>query len=164
MSETAYIGLGSNQAEPLQQLQTALKQLEQLSGIELDQCSPFYLTAPIGPQDQPDYINAVARVQTPLPALDLLELLQLVETSQGRKREQERRWGERTLDLDLLVYGDVVIDHPRLQVPHPRLPERAFVLYPLADIAPALEIPGMGRLADLIQQCPAQDIKKLEHV
>ncbi|CQD34334.1 2-amino-4-hydroxy-6-hydroxymethyldihydropteridine diphosphokinase [Yersinia mollaretii] len=135
-----YIALGSNQAMPLQQVKTALEALEHLPRTRLVVCSPFYRTKPLGPQDQPDFLNAVVALDTSLPPEQLLDHTQAIERNQGRVRK-EQRWGPRTLDLDIMLYGDQVITTDRLTVPHYGLKEREFMLYPLADIAPDLIFP-----------------------
>ena len=112
----------------------------------------------MGPKDQPDYVNAVMAIETSLAPLDLLDLLQSIESLEGRVRLGER-WGPRTLDLDLLLYGEQVIQHPRLVVPHPGLAVREFVLHPLAEILPDLEVPGLGRIRELAEQCPDNGIE-----
>lgn len=150
---TAYIGLGSNLEEPRAQLRRALEALGRLERSELLRSSPFYRSAPMGPADQPDYLNAVAALRTELPPLELLDRLQAIETEQGRRRGAQR-WGPRTLDLDLLLYGQERIDSPRLSVPHPGLTERSFVLVPLLDIAPDLVLPDGRALAALAAACP----------
>ena len=147
---SAYLGLGSNLEHPLQQLQTAIKAIEELESVCVDKLSSFYATKPVGPQDQPDYVNAVARIETSYAPLELLDALQEIEQQQGRVRDGER-WGPRTLDLDILLYDDEVIDHPRLIVPHPEIQNRAFVLYPLSEIAPDLYIPKLGELKELLK-------------
>jgi len=114
----------------------------------------------MGPEDQPDYINAVARLETWLEPHDLLRALQAIEQQHGRVRQL--RWGARTLDLDLLLYGDAIIDRPELKVPHPGLHQRPFVLYPLQDIDPALMIPGMGRLSDITRACLPEGLVQLD--
>jgi 2-amino-4-hydroxy-6-hydroxymethyldihydropteridine diphosphokinase len=155
-----YIGLGSNLAEPVAQLAQARQAVAQLPHVRELAFSHLYRSPPMGPQDQPDYVNAAMRIATTLPALDLLHQLQAIENQQGRVRE--RRWGARTLDLDLLLYGDRRIDLPDLIVPHPGIAERAFVLYPLADIAPAdLSIPGFGTLTDCLSACPLAGLTRL---
>lgn len=116
----------------------------------------------MGPQDQPDYINAVAELETMLPALRLLALLQEIENRQGRLRGPVR-WGPRTLDLDLLIYGQERIVDPTLTVPHPGIAGRAFVLYPLAEIAPGLHIPGLGPLQGFLSRCPPAGLERLDH-
>ena len=159
MTVVAFVGLGSNQRDPLRQVTMAVEELRQLSADTV-KASPFYGSKAIGPGDQPDYVNAVARFTTSLPADELLSAMHVIERAHQRVRE--RRWAARTLDLDLLVYGDTVIDRPGLQVPHPRLAERAFVLYPLYDLAPELEIPGLGPVSALRQQCPFEGIWRLQ--
>jgi 2-amino-4-hydroxy-6-hydroxymethyldihydropteridine diphosphokinase len=145
-----FIGLGSNLGEPLQQLASATKALAELPESADLKVSSFYRSAPLGPQGQPNYINAVAQLTTRLDADVLLTQLQAIEQLHGRKRDGER-WGARTLDLDLLLYANSVINSERLTVPHPGLAERAFVLIPLADIAePGLTIPGFGTLRQLL--------------
>lgn len=114
----------------------------------------------MGPQDQPDYLNAVVKFQTDLDPLALLDVLQDIETHHGRVRSGER-WGPRTLDLDLLLYADQVIDTPRLTVPHPGIADRSFVLLPLAELTPDLTIPVLGEVSDLVGQCQQFDIRRL---
>lgn len=156
----AYVGLGSNLDDPERQLRRALEALAQLPQTRLAGCSRFYRSAPLGPQDQPDYINAVAALETTLEAEALLDALQAIESAQGRVRL--RRWGPRTLDLDLLLYGDAVLATPRLTVPHPGLAERNFVLYPLADLAPEMVLPDGRALTDLLKQCDATGLEALD--
>jgi 2-amino-4-hydroxy-6-hydroxymethyldihydropteridine diphosphokinase len=156
----AYVGLGSNLDDPERQLRRALEALAQLPQTRLAGCSRFYRSAPLGPQDQPDYINAVAAIETTLEAEALLDALQAIEAAQGRVRL--RRWGPRTLDLDLLLYGDAVLATPRLTVPHPGLAERNFVLYPLADLAPEMVLPDGRALTDLLKQCDAAGLEALD--
>lgn len=157
---TAYIGLGSNLAEPLAQLKNARLAIRSAAQIEELAFSSFYQSPPMGPQDQPDYVNAVMAVVTDLAALDLLHCLQKIEQEQGRVRTGAR-WGARTLDLDLLLYGDQHIHHPELCVPHVGIRERAFVLYPLQEIAPTLTLPALGDINQLIANCPLAGLKKL---
>lgn len=147
-----YIGLGANLDDPRQQVERALSELQALPQSRLAAISRRYRTAPVGPKDQPDFVNAVARVDTLLDPMTLLALLQRIERRHGRIRNG-RRWGPRTLDLDVLLFGDQVLDEPRLCIPHPQMHSRAFVLVPLADIASAeLMVPGRGRLGDLLDQ------------
>lgn len=161
MSEVvAYIGLGSNLEDPQAQVCTALDELQALPRTELDLASSLYRSAPMGPQDQPDYINAVARLRTALEARELLLALQAVERAHGRTRA--RHWGPRTLDLDILLYGELEIDSEDLHLPHPGIAERNFVLYPLAEIEPWLNIPGQGSLPDLLNNCSTQGLQRLE--
>lgn len=149
----AYIGLGSNLRQPRQQLETAFQALEQLPRSRVQNASSLYRSAAIGPGDQPDYLNAVVHLQTELEPLPLLRALQQIERAQGRVRTL--RWGPRTLDLDILLYGDREIATPRLRVPHPALAERNFVLYPLAEIAGQnLLLPDGSRLGTLLDLCP----------
>lgn len=149
----AYIGLGSNLADPKNQLEKAIAALRGLPDSRLTALSRLYRSQPMGPADQPDYLNAVAMLDTRMGAEELLDALQAIENQQGRVRGPER-WGPRTLDLDLLLYGTEVIDTERLKVPHPGLPERSFVLYPLADLAPELILPDGRSLQQLLAECP----------
>lgn len=158
----AYIGLGSNLADPIEQVKTAIINLQSLPGTELVAWSSLYASPPMGPQDQPDYINAVAAIETDLSAHQLLDALQAIEQHQGRIRK--RHWGERTLDLDVLLYGQNTVDDARLQIPHPGITLRAFVLYPLAEISPDLYIPNAGNIEYLLQHCPREGLRKLEKI
>ncbi|SFM02874.1 2-amino-4-hydroxy-6-hydroxymethyldihydropteridine diphosphokinase [Marinobacter zhejiangensis] len=162
MAVTAYIGLGSNLAEPLKQLASAVVALAMLPETTLVAQSPFYRSSPVGPQDQPDFINGAVQLTTALPPLALLDALQAIEQDQGRERLQH--WGPRTLDLDLLLYGHDMIDHERLQVPHPELPNRDFALQPLLDLAPDLTLPDGRALSELRRQCPDNHLQRLEPV
>ncbi|MDX1344344.1 MAG: 2-amino-4-hydroxy-6-hydroxymethyldihydropteridine diphosphokinase [Sedimenticolaceae bacterium] len=146
----ALIGLGSNLDNPRDQVVEALQELSETDGIRLLARSSLYLSEPLGPQDQPDFINAAAAIETTLEPLSLLEVLQAIEQRHGRKRE--RHWGPRTLDLDLLLYDDEQIRHPDLTVPHPAIAERSFVLLPLQEIAPGLVIPGLGSVESLLEK------------
>ncbi len=157
----AFIGLGSNLADPVAQIRNARAACAALTGVKEMAFSGLYRSSPMGPQDQPDYVNAVMAVATELGATELLRALQGIEQDQGRVRTGER-WGARTLDLDLLIYGDRKIDQADLTVPHPGLAERAFVLYPLYEIAPGLVVPGKGPLVDLIAHCPLDGLKRIE--
>jgi len=124
------------------------------------QCSSVYETEPMGPADQPDFLNAVVALHTQMPALDLLDVLQNIESLHGRVRDGER-WGPRTLDLDLLLYGEHIIDTPRLSVPHPGIAERSFVLLPLQELEPELVVPGKGAISTLATQCRQFGIRRL---
>lgn len=155
-----YIGLGSNLEQPQQQILTAINDIDAIPGVALAAQSSLYHSPPMGPQDQPDYINAVVAVDTDLAPLALLDALQQIEQSHGRVRK--RHWGERTLDLDILLVDYRVINEPRLTVPHPGIADRAFVVYPLAEIAPDLIIPGKGKLADIQVNCPLDGLKQVE--
>ncbi len=143
-----FVGLGSNLEDPATQLAHALRALSEIPLCQLSATSPLYRNPAIGPGKQPDYLNAVAELHTTLDALTLLAHLQRIETAQGRVRNEH--WGARTLDLDLLLYGHACIDLPQLQVPHPRLHTRNFVLYPLHDIAPDLALPRGTSLRALL--------------
>ena len=157
-----YLGLGSNLAQPAAQLQAALTALAALPKSTLVSVSSLYASKPLGPADQPDYVNAVAALDTALEPLQLLDALQQIEQQQGRQRKAER-WGPRTLDLDILLFGERVIDEPRLQVPHYHLQERAFVLYPLAELAPAhLRLADGRNLDDLLAACPFRGLERLD--
>ncbi|MFZ7201756.1 2-amino-4-hydroxy-6-hydroxymethyldihydropteridine diphosphokinase [Avibacterium avium] len=155
-----YIALGSNLATPVQQLENALQALQQLPHSQLVAISHFYQSKPLGPQDQPDYVNAVACLTTALAPLDLLDQLQRIEQEQGRVRL--RRWGERTLDLDILLYGDEIIQSERLTVPHYDMQHREFVIVPLYEIAPNLTLPDGKNVADLVQQFHHHEMKILQ--
>ena len=144
----AYVGLGSNLQMPARQIEDALGLLADMPGTRLIRSSSLYRSAPLGGIEQPDFVNAVAAMLTTLGAADFLAGLQDVERRQGRERNGTR-WGPRVLDLDLLVFGNAVIDEPGIAVPHPGIAERNFVLLPLAEIAPELVIPGLGRVAGL---------------
>lgn len=157
----AYIGLGANLGEPLQQLRTALASLAQLPDTRLVAVSPAYRSRPMGPQDQPSYINAVAGILCTLEAEVLLDSLQAIERGMGRAPGGER-WGPRIIDLDLLVYGDKVVASNRLVLPHRGIHERSFVLYPLADMAPTLKVPGRGSVQALRAAVPENDLLRLE--
>lgn len=157
----AYVGIGSNLDDPPSQVRRAFQALATLPASRCVARSPLYRTAPVGgPSEQPDYLNAVAALDTTLEPAALLTALQKIENAQGRIRDV--RWGPRTLDLDLLLYGALIRDDPRLTLPHPRLHERAFVLYPLYDIAPALLLPGRGRLRDWLASCPPSGVTRLD--
>lgn len=145
----ALIGLGGNLGEVPERLDAAIAALDALPDVAVMARSRFYRTPPWGHVEQPDFVNAAIAVDTTLPAIELLDALLVTERAFGRVRDGER-WGPRTLDLDLLAYGDQVIDNDRLTVPHPRIAERAFVLLPLAEIAVDVTLPGMGRVGDLL--------------
>ena len=159
--ERVYIGLGSNLAEPLRQLQAALAAIAELPHSQLVTTSSFYASDPLGPPDQPRYVNAVAALDTELAPLELLDALQRIEQEQGRVRKAER-WGPRTLDLDILLFGNRLLSEERLTVPHYHMHARAFVLYPLAEIAGELILPDGRRLTELLAQCPYQGLERLE--
>ncbi|MCG8489262.1 MAG: 2-amino-4-hydroxy-6-hydroxymethyldihydropteridine diphosphokinase [Chromatiales bacterium] len=157
---SVYIGLGSNLQNPKRQVETALEELAQLPDTSLLDHSSLYRSRPVGPQDQDDFINAVAHLSTALAADSLLDALQQLE--QQHHRVRERRWGPRSLDLDLLLYGARTLDTPRLKVPHPESAKRSFVLLPLHEVAPTdLRIPGLGLLQTLVTGTERSDIERL---
>ncbi|WP_219096109.1 2-amino-4-hydroxy-6-hydroxymethyldihydropteridine diphosphokinase [Pseudomonas sp. UMAB-40] len=157
--ERIYIGMGSNLADPAEQLRSAVEALAQLPQTQLVEVSGFYQSDSLLP-GQPRYTNAVAALDSTLPPLDLLDALQAIENGQGRERLE--RWGPRTLDLDIVLFGDRLIDEPRLKVPHYHMQERAFVLYPLAELAPAeLRLPDGRSLSDLLAACPFVGLERL---
>ncbi|WP_411360077.1 2-amino-4-hydroxy-6-hydroxymethyldihydropteridine diphosphokinase [Pseudidiomarina salilacus] len=156
---TVYIALGANLGDPVATLQSLLDQLHQDDALTAIQCSSFFRSKPMGPQDQPDYVNAVLSAQTDLPPLALLDYLQQLENDFGRVRN--RRWGARTLDLDILLYGTQLLRHERLIVPHPGLAERDFVLLPLAEIAPDLSLPDGRRISELLTAVDSHDLIKI---
>jgi 2-amino-4-hydroxy-6-hydroxymethyldihydropteridine diphosphokinase len=160
MMQRAYIGLGSNLATPLLQLRSALNALSALPQSSVVAHSSFYISDPLGPADQPRYVNAVAALDTGLSPLALLDALQTIELEQGRTRKAER-WGPRTLDLDILLFGNRQIDEPRLTVPHYHMHARAFVLYPLAEIAPELHLPDGRPISELLEACPYVGLERL---
>lgn len=162
MKTEAFIGIGSNLGLPLEQVRAAIDALSALEKTQLVSVSPLYRTAPIGPQNQPDYVNAVALIETHFEPHDLLSELQKIEQQQGRMRGE--RWGARTLDLDLLIYGESVISDDTLQIPHPRMAERAFVLYPLSNLAPQLLIPGLGQVNELLDRVQHQSIEEIPNL
>jgi len=155
-----YVGLGSNLGNSVKTLKSAITALIRLSIPDSMVCSSFYRTAPIGFLDQPDFINAVCRLETPLNAGDLLQSLLQIEREHGRRRSGLTN-EPRTLDLDLLLYDEQQITLDGLQVPHPRLHERAFVLYPLLEVAPDLVIPGRGAVRDMASDCDGQTIARI---
>lgn len=154
-----YIGLGSNLNDPQSQVREALEQLASLEHCELVARSSLYRSDPVGPQDQPDFVNAVAELHTRLDAESLLDQLQALE--QSHQRVRERHWGPRTLDLDILLYGDQQIDTERLCVPHRFMRERSFVLWPLAEIAPQLTLPDGTTLSSLLALCPMGTLEQI---
>ena len=152
-----FIGLGGNLQEPVARLKAARSAIRAIPGVEETGFSSLYRSAPMGPAGQPDYVNAVMAIDTVLEPLALLDQLQAIEHAAGRVRAGER-WGPRTLDLDLLLWGDAIIRSDRLTVPHPGLALREFVLYPLQEIAPELAVPGLGPLAALVAACPRRGL------
>lgn len=173
-----YVALGSNLGNRQQHLRDALVALHVLadkepsnSGLTVStalasqrdrvRCSPWYETDPMGPQDQPPYINAVCTFSTRLMPLNLLAELQRIENDHGRQRTATR-WTARPLDLDVLLYGEQSINTPVLTVPHPGIAERSFVLWPLADLSPELVVPGVGTVAELLPRCRQFGIRRLD--
>ncbi|MFP3976280.1 MULTISPECIES: 2-amino-4-hydroxy-6-hydroxymethyldihydropteridine diphosphokinase [Marinobacter] len=159
MRTDAFIGLGSNLQEPAAQLARAVAELAALPETTLVAQSPFYASSPVGPQDQPDFVNGAAWISTGLEPHALLDQLQAIEQAHGRERL--KHWGPRTLDLDLLVFGDQLLDDDRLTVPHRELPNRNFVLQPLLDLKPDLQLPDGTTIANLRAQCPDNRLRKL---
>lgn len=138
----AYIGLGANLDDPARHVREAINALGGIPGCRLVKASRLYRSSPMGPQDQPDYVNAVAKLSVDLNPHRLLDELQAIEAAHGRVRKPDMRWGPRTLDLDILLYGDRTMDDGRLTIPHPGLCVRPFVFVPLLEIEPALRVPG----------------------
>jgi 2-amino-4-hydroxy-6-hydroxymethyldihydropteridine diphosphokinase len=143
-----YIGLGSNLEQPVRQIKNAITALEGLADTRVLSNSGYFTSKPMGPEDQPDYVNAVVELETALPAIELLKFCQQIETKQGRIKK--RFWGERTIDLDILLYADLQIDSADLQVPHPGILQRDFVFMPLLKLNPEITIPGKGLLKAII--------------
>jgi len=148
------IGLGSNLSDPASQLDLACQTLRTSSRVNAFICSKYYHSKPLGPQDQPDFVNAVCVFETDLSAESLLNWLQQIEQQQGRVKE--RHWGERLIDLDILLYGEHRLDTPDLQIPHPCITERDFVLMPLSSIWPDVVIPAKGNVQSLIKNLSNQ--------
>lgn len=165
-AEIAYIGLGANLGDPLAQLQQASDAIAALPQTRLTAASPWYRSKPLSlPEgsidvEQADYINAVVRIVTSLQPEELLDALQAIELAHGRDH-QAQRWGPRPMDLDILLYGRVILESSRLLLPHPGLAEREFVLYPLYDIEPRLVLPDGRRLEDLLGNCPLRGLRRL---
>lgn len=160
MSEVrAFIGLGSNLDKPHRQVETAVAEVDALPRTRVTAHSPWYRSAPLGPPGQPDYINGVVAILTELAPETLLEQLQAIEDRHGRRRHQ--RWGARTLDLDILLYGNLTRSTAELTLPHPELAARNFVLYPLADLAPDLRLPDGTPLASLLANVDGNGIVRL---
>ena len=155
----AYVGLGANLGDPARQIGQAFEELDALPGTRVSARSPLYRSAPLGYEVQPDFVNAVAELRTSLRAGELLAALLEIENRHGRERSFPD--APRTLDLDLLLYGDEVFDSERLTLPHPRLHERAFVLRPLLDLVPGIEIPGRGPARGLLEGIQDQKLEKL---
>ncbi len=159
MAHTAFVALGSNLQDPASQVKKAFAALEQLPQTRLIRCSSLYRTPPVGYDNQPDFINAAAQLETALAPEDLLQALLTIESGFGRERPFPN--APRVLDLDLLLYDALYLQTPTLTLPHPRMHERGFVLFPLAEIAPEEHIPGKGRVIDLLEKLPPQGVEKL---
>lgn len=156
----AFVGLGANLGEPQRQVQQAFRELDAIAHTRVVRTSSLYRSEPLGFADQPRFVNAVAQVETGLPAGRLLAELQAVEARHGRSRSFAN--APRTLDLDLLLFGNAVLDVPGLKIPHPRMHERAFVLLPLLEIDPDVAIPGQGPARLLLEKCTNQGVEKLD--
>ena len=155
----AFIALGANLRDPERQIQAAIEELAMLSDTRLCSVSSLYRSAPVGYLEQPDFVNAVAGIETALAPRALLEALLEIERRYGRVRQFPN--APRTLDLDIVLYGDLEADEPGLTIPHPRMHERAFVLVPLAEIAPDCIVPGRGRVGDLLADVDVSSVVRL---
>ena len=147
----AYVGLGANLGDREDTIRRAVALVDELAGVDVVSVSSLRETEPWGPVEQPRYLNGAVAVETDLPPRELLDALLEIERRLGRARDDEERWGPRTIDLDLLLYGDLVLDEPGLDVPHPRLHERRFALEPLAELALDAFVPGRGTAAELLR-------------
>jgi 2-amino-4-hydroxy-6-hydroxymethyldihydropteridine diphosphokinase len=156
----AYIALGSNLDDPLCQVELAIQNITSLAHCQLIKQSSWYRSRAVGPGEQADYINGVVKIRTSQQPEQLLDALLTIETRQGRVRNT--RWGPRTLDLDILLYGQEITNDENLQIPHPRMLERNFVLYPLFDVEPGLIIPGNGPLAHWINKSDQNGLEKIQ--
>ncbi|MFC0679143.1 2-amino-4-hydroxy-6-hydroxymethyldihydropteridine diphosphokinase [Lysobacter korlensis] len=163
MSEVCFVGLGANLGDAPAAVRGGIDALSRLAGTRLLRSSRLYRTAAWGVTGQPDFINAVAMLETSLAPLALLDSLLAIERDAGRDRSAGTRWGPRTLDLDLLLYGDLAVDEPGLRVPHPHLHERAFVLVPLLEIAPEARIPGVGDAHELLARMETAGVQALTY-
>lgn len=148
----AYVGLGANLGDREDTIRRAVALVDELAGVDVVSVSSLRETEPWGPVEQPRYLNGAVAVETDLPPRELLDALLEIERRLGRARDDEERWGARTIDLDLLLYGGERVDEPGLTVPHPRLHERRFALEPLLDLDPALEIAGLGPISTLLAE------------
>ncbi len=156
---TAFIGLGSNLSEPIKQVQQAVTEIAKIEQSKISAVSSIYLSKPMGPQDQDDYINAVLALETELSALELLDALQIIENLAGRVRK-ENRWGARVLDLDIIIFGNETINNKRLTVPHYGMQDREFVLLPLSEIASELVLPNGVKIHQLAEEISSNGILK----
>ncbi|MGN1356543.1 MAG: 2-amino-4-hydroxy-6-hydroxymethyldihydropteridine diphosphokinase [Succinivibrionaceae bacterium] len=157
---TAFIALGSNLDNPVNQLRTAIEEISRLKGCELSGISGFYENPPLGPQDQPSFLNGVIKITTNLRPLELLDKLQ--ELEQKHRRVRKIHWGPRTLDLDIILYGNETISNSRLTVPHPEVARRSFVLRPLLDIEPDLSLPDGRKISELCAETDCNGLKKID--
>ena len=156
----AYIGLGSNMRSPEQQIKSAIKSIKAVVKIRVLKVSSLYKSRPVGPQNQNDYVNAVIKIDTNLMPLELLECMQNIENQQGRIRKEH--WGPRTLDLDILMFGDEIIKDDKLTIPHLEIENRSFVLAPLTEINPNCLIPGKGKARDLLAILDQDDLEIIQ--
>lgn len=156
----AFVGLGANLGEPQRQVREAFRELDAIPHTRLVRTSSLYRSEPLGYAAQPGFVNAVAQIETGLSAERLLAELQAIEAAHGRTRSFAN--APRTLDLDLLLFGNAVLDTGKLVLPHPRMHERAFVLIPLVEIAPDTGVPGRGRAKNLLEKCSNQGVEKLD--
>jgi len=156
----SFVGLGANLGEPQRHVREAFRELDAIPHTRVVRASSLYRSQPLGYAEQPEFVNAVAQIETGLPAERLLAELHEIEARHGRSRSFAN--APRTLDLDLLLYGELVLDLPHLKIPHPRMHERAFVLLPLVEIAPHAEVPGRGPARTLLEECRNQGVEKLE--
>lgn len=163
MSDVAYIGLGSNIDEPQAQIRAALGHIQAHEQISIQQCSHLYASAPMGPKNQPDYINAVIKITTSLTPIELLDVLQKIEKDHGRNRSGER-WGPRTLDLDILLFNNLSMDNDRLTLPHYGMADREFVMVPLFEIEPDMVMQDGKTIAFWVAQCSFENLKRLPGV
>ena len=162
MPERVFLGLGSNLGDSVARLRRAAVQIGSLPQTHCVQGSGFYQSPAWGGVEQPDYTNAVLEIATQLQPLELLHQLLAIERDNGRDRQIEQRWGPRTLDCDILLFGERQLQSAELTVPHPRMAERAFVLVPLSEIAPEFLLPGLGALSSLIANVQGQGLQRLE--
>ncbi|MER2493342.1 2-amino-4-hydroxy-6-hydroxymethyldihydropteridine diphosphokinase [Catenovulum sediminis] len=156
-----YLGLGSNLSNPRQQLMCAHSALQKLPQASVVKMSSLFASKPMGPQDQPDYVNSVVTLKWSGTPIEMLDACQQIEQQHGRERKDER-WGPRTLDIDILLFGQHIIDSQRLTVPHYGMKAREFVLYPLAELQPDLQLPCGTQLSSLLQQVPKNGLYKLD--
>lgn len=160
MTDIAYIGLGSNLDAPQEQLLQALANIHNDAQVSIQQCSHFYSSPPMGPKEQPDYVNAVCKVTTSLAPIELLDALQAIEQKHGRKREGER-WGPRTLDLDILLFNNLSMSNDRLTLPHYGMAQREFVLVPLFEISPDMIMLDGKSLPAWVAKCSLNGLRRL---